>query len=175
MRIGSAIASSMRHIIGVGLQAFLIAAIVVALAFAAAVVVGSAPAGGDTVFAAKGGNGNGNGGNGGKPATTSSISLNEAGQALSLGSSVTFTTTVGDLTGTEYPLVYLACYSTSSGALVYGQLDLPGTVFVLGGGSSDWWQVGGPANCVAHLYAYGTHGGQDTIRELATPAAFSTN
>ena len=54
MRAGTAITSGMRHIVGVGLQAFLIAAIVAALAFAAATAAGSAPGGADSVFAAKG-------------------------------------------------------------------------------------------------------------------------
>jgi hypothetical protein len=57
---------------------------------------------------------------------------------------------------------------------VYGQLDYPSTAFVLGGGSSDWWIVGGNANCIAHLYAYGGKSqGSDTIRELAAPVAFA--
>jgi hypothetical protein len=56
MRAGTAIASSARHIIGVGLQALLIAAIVAGLAFAAATASGSAPGGANSVFAAKGGN-----------------------------------------------------------------------------------------------------------------------
>jgi len=60
MRIGSAIASGARHIVGVSLQALLMAAIITALVFAAAAVSLSAPAGGDSVFAAKGGNGRGN-------------------------------------------------------------------------------------------------------------------
>lgn len=61
MRIGSAIASGARHIVGVSLQALLMAAIITALVFAAAAVSLSAPAGGDSVFAARGGNGGGGG------------------------------------------------------------------------------------------------------------------
>jgi len=175
MRAGTAIASGARHVIGVGLQALLIAAIVVALAFAAAVVVGSGPGGADSVLAAKGGNGNGNGGTngGGSAAAGSSISVNGTDQGLVLGSSLTFATTVGDLTGNEYALVYLNC--VQDGTVVYGQLDLPGTTFVLGGGSSPWWQVGGTATCIGYLKAYGTHGGYDTIRDLAQTAPFSAN
>jgi hypothetical protein len=56
MRVGSAIASSTRHAVGVGFQALLVAAIVAALAFATATVVGSAPGGAHSVFAAKGSN-----------------------------------------------------------------------------------------------------------------------
>ncbi len=62
MRAGTAIASSIRHVVGVGLQALLIALIVAGLAFAVATVAGSAPGGADSVFAAKGGNGHGHGG-----------------------------------------------------------------------------------------------------------------
>jgi len=170
----STAASTVRHTFGVASEALLILAIVGALVFAAATLSGTRPAGADSVFAARGGNGNGNGGgNAGLGVVASSISLDQAGQALSLGSSVTFTTTVGDLTGNEYALVYLKC--TQGDTVVYGQLALPGTTFVLGGGSSPWWQVGGPASCMAYLYAYGTHGGSDTIRELATTPTFSAN
>ena len=172
MKAVSTAASTVRHTFGVASEALLILAIVGALVFAAATLTGTRPAGGDSVFAARGGNGNG-GGNAGAGAVASGISLDQAGQALSLGSSVTFTTTVGDLTGNEYALVYLKC--TQGDTVVYGQLALPGTTFVLGGGSSPWWQVGGPASCMAYLYAYGTHGGSDTIRELATTPTFSAN
>ena len=168
MRAGTAIASGTRHIVGVALQASLIVAIVAGLAFAGATVAGSAPGGAQSVFAAKGG-----GGRGVAVPAISSISLDQAGQTLSLGSSVTFTTTVGDLTGTERALVYLKCVEGDT--VVYGQLDLPGTTFVLGGGSSPWWQAGGTATCVGYLDAYGTHGGSDTIRVLAETAPFSAN
>lgn len=175
MRIGSAVASGTRHIVGVGLQALLIAAIITALAFAAAAATRSAPAGGDSVFAAKGGNGSGSSGNGnaGTVAANSSISVNGTDQGLVIGSSITFATTVAGLTGNEYALVYLKC--TQGETVVYGQLDLPGTTFVLGGGSSPWLQVGGTATCVGYLKAYGTHGGYDTIRDLAATAPFSAN
>lgn len=55
MRIGSAIASTVRHVVGVSLQALLVASIITALVFATAAVSLSAPAGGDPVLAAKGG------------------------------------------------------------------------------------------------------------------------
>ncbi|MBI2763215.1 MAG: hypothetical protein HYX54_05630 [Chloroflexi bacterium] len=170
MRIGSAIASGTRHVIGVGFQALLIVAIIAALAFAAAAVVGTAPAGADSVFAARGGT---KGAPGGTIIVGSSISVNGTDQGLVLGSSVTFATSVADLTGNEYALVYLEC--TQGGTVVYGQLDLPGTTFVLGGGSSPWLEVGGPATCVGYLKAYGTHGGSDTVRDLAQTAPFSAN
>jgi hypothetical protein len=130
-----------------------------------------------TALAAKGGNGNGNStGNGGNPgsgATASGITLDQSVFTLSLGTPVTFTTSVVGLVGNEYALVYLKCVEGDT--VVYGQLDLPGTTFVLGGGSSPWWQVGGIATCVGYLEAYGTHGGHDTTRVLAQTGAFTAN
>lgn len=122
-----------------------------------------------TTLAAKGGNG----GNAGSGATAASITLDQSDITLSLGTPVTFTTNIVGLTGNEYALVYLKCVEGDT--VVYGQLDLPGTTFVLGGGSSPWWQVAGTATCVGYLEAYGTHGGYDTIRVLAQTAAFTAN
>jgi len=62
-----------------------------------------------------------------------------------------------------------------NGSRLWVFLDLPGTTFVLGGGSSPWLQVGGTATCVGYLKAYGSHGGYDTIRDLAQTAPFSAN
>jgi hypothetical protein len=141
-----------------------------ALVLAGALVL-AAPAG---VFAGngKGGNGGGHGGSG-VTGAVSSIGLDQAGAQLALGSPVTFTSNAVGLSGTEYALIYLAC--TEGGAVVYGQLDLPSTTFVLGGGSSPWWTVGGTATCVGYLEAYGSHGGYDTIRVLAQTDPFSAN
>ena len=124
-------------------------------------------------LAGKGGNGGGNG-HGNALEASSSITLDQAGQALSLGDSVTFTTQVVGLRGSEWPMVYVECRSAATGALVYGQLDHPDATFVLGGGSSDWWLVRGAASCWAHLYSYGgkTSGGLDETRELAAPVSF---
>ena len=147
--------------------------LLLAVGAALTLVVSVAPA-----LAGKGGNGGGKGAGGASTGgtTTSTISLDQAGQALALGDPVTFTTTVAGLKGGEYPMVYLECSSATDGSLLYGQLDHPDVTFVLGGGSSRWWQVGGAADCLAHLYAYGgkTNGGYDTIRELAVPVAFDT-
>lgn len=86
------------------------------------------------------------------------------------GGEVTFSATTDNLKGYEYPLVYLACYQGST--IVYGQLDYPTTTFILGGGSSPWWNSPGPADCEATLYAYpGWHKGDITL--LAGPIAFS--
>lgn len=84
------------------------------------------------------------------------------------GGEVTFNATTADLKGYQYPLVYLECFQGSTP--VYGQLDHPDTVFVLGGGSSAWWDSPGPATCQATLYAYG----HDDIILLAEPLTFDS-
>ena len=87
---------------------------------------------------------------------TPSIVVNEAGP-FAIGDPVTFTVVVPKLHGREYPLVYLVC--TVDAAVVYGQLDLPTTTFILGGGSSPWIDPNDPdyrkpATCVGYLYSY---------------------
>jgi hypothetical protein len=94
---------------------------------------------------------------------TSAITLNESDPHL--GGTVTFTTNVAKLAGSEWPMVGVAC--SQSGTLVYGQLDTPDASFLLGGNSSLWLQSGGSADCVATLYAYSFSGGE-TIRTLAS-------
>ena len=96
--------------------------------------------------------------------STASISLNESGP--SLGSTVTFTTSIPALSGWEWPMVGVTC--SQAGVRVYGALDTPGAAFLLGGNSSVWLQQGGAAECTATLYAYGSKGGQETIRTLAS-------
>jgi hypothetical protein len=95
--------------------------------------------------------------------STSTISLNTA--APHLGGTVTFTTAAYGLAGSEWPMVGISC--TQAGELVYGALDAPGATFLLGGNWSLWLERGGSASCHAWLYAYGTRGGQETIRSLA--------
>ena len=141
----------------------------VSVGLAAALVLSVA----GTTLAAKGGNGGGNGGNAGSGTTISSITLDQSNQTLSLGMPVTFTTSATGLIGNEYALLYLRCMEGDT--VVYGQLDLPGTTFVLGGGSSPWWQLGGTATCAGYLEAYGTHGGYDTVRVLAQTPTFTAN
>lgn len=167
MRAGSAVSTGARHITGVAAQAILIAAIVASLLFAASILVGRAPAGAESVFAGKGGHGNST------TTTASSIRLDQDAASLSLGSRVTFTTTVAGLTGNEYAMIYLKCMQ--GGEVVYGQLDAPDTTFVLGGGSSPWWGLGGTADCVGYLKAYSTRGGPDSVRVLAHTSEFTTD
>jgi hypothetical protein len=89
----------------------------------------------------------------------------------SLGSKMTFKTSVQPLAGWQYAMVTVACYqdvnndgtiekSTTGPDLVYLQLDHPDSSFVLGGGWSQWLDRGGNATCEANLWAYpGLHKG----------------
>ena len=103
------------------------------------------------------------------PVPSGSIVLNEAGP-FAFGDTVTFTTAATGLRGNQYPLVYVECRSVVDGEVLYGQLDLPETGFLLGGGSSPWWLDRDDVTCLAHLYAYGGK----TIVELAVPVPFGS-
>ena len=166
MRIISTATGVVRHGLGAVVEAGLVVAIVAALVFGAALVTKSDPAGASDAFAAKGG----------KPGAStagSSISLDQFGQALHLGSQVTFTTTAVGLSGGQYPMVYVECRDYGDGSVLYGQLDHPDVTFVLGGGSSRWWLVPNDAMCHAWLYAYGGKSkGYDTFETLAGPIDF---
>lgn len=160
MRILSVAAASGRHVVMAIAEGALVTAIAVALVFAGSVVTGSGPAGADQVAAKAR-----------APLTSSSISRNPDSQ-LWLGGDVTFTSNAVGLTGGEYPMIVVSC--SQNGTVVYAQLDHPDATFVLGGGSSQWWVVGGPAGCEATLYAYGGKSkGYDTIRTLAGPITFN--
>jgi hypothetical protein len=98
-------------------------------------------------------------------ATTPGIWLNQDATTLHLGSKVTFTTSYSGLSGNEYAQIGLSC--SQSGHVVYGELQGPDYTFTLGGGSSEWWDVGGGASCTATLYAYSLSGGSESIRWLA--------
>jgi hypothetical protein len=120
------------------------------------------------------------GGNSGAGGTTeySTIGLASdtarvAETGMTRGSSVSFTTNVVNLKGSEWAMVYVACYSDVDGRLLYGELATPDSTFVLGGGSSDWWllEPAPAATCYAHLWAYGgREKGVDTIRTLTDPS-----
>lgn len=107
--------------------------------------------------------GGGKGHNAADP-TGPSIRLNQDPAALHLGSQVNFTTVLTGLSSNEYGQIDLEC--SQSGAFAYGELQMPNSTFTLGGGSSKWLTTGGGADCVAILYAYGSKGGMETIREL---------
>jgi hypothetical protein len=105
---------------------------------------------------------------------------------LRLGSTITFNTTNDNLKGWQYPMVVVACYQDLDGDglvtlpaqyegapdLAYATLDYPASTFLLGGGWSPWLENGGPATCVAKLYAYGSKAGAEQITLLAQTATF---
>lgn len=155
MRILSTLGAGVRHVGVAVTEAALIAAIAVALVFAGAVATGHNPIGADQVAAKAR-----------APLTSSSISLNADSQ-LWLGGNVTFGTTASGLTGSQYPMVVVAC--SQNGVGVYVQLDHPTATFLLGGTSSLWVQNGGSATCTATLYAYGGK----TVVTLAGPITFT--
>ncbi len=105
-------------------------------------------------------------------ATTLSPSTN-------LGDTLTFATTVGQLSGNEYPMAAVDCYQDVNGDgvvdmtpwgpdIVYSELSQPSATFTLGGAVSIWTERGGgSAVCRAELDAYGWKGGQESIRLLA--------
>ena len=187
MRAGTAIATTLRHTVGVGIQALLIAAIVAALAFAMATVSGGAPGGADSVLAAKGGPAGGGG-------STSWIALAQpeglaAAAQVTLGSNVTFA--AGYPSNTRNPRVEVLCYQASDpsglalfdparGYLVYGETGDIGQAlgdgtsplgyngFLLGGGMSAWLLNGGSADCVANLFYFGKSAGTQTFNILAS-------
>jgi hypothetical protein len=170
------------------LAAAVVLAVVAAPAFADK---GGNHGGGGTTTTTNSGGGSGGGGGGGgnsAPAATSSIALatvnGAAGAQPTLGASVTFATVAAGLSGSEWPMVSLACFedvdhngvvNTTVGGpdQVYGELDPPSSVFSLGGGSSLWLVVGGSATCTADLMAYGFKGGSETVRTLASTGAWA--
>lgn len=98
-------------------------------------------------------------------AEESTIALSP-GSDLRLGGSVSFLTTIEKLKGNEHPMIAIWAYQGDT--LVYMQLAQPDTIFVLGGGSSDWKEQGGPAECEAFLYSYGPFRQPMSIRTLAS-------
>jgi hypothetical protein len=140
----------------------------------------------------------GKGGNGGSgtSSSTPSISmatLNGVTMAASTLSptpaykdTVTWATTIGSLAGWETGEVVVSCYQDVNGDgvidttlggpdTVYSWIDSPSAVFSFSGqGQTSTWSLrgGGPATCRADLDAYGSKGGQSTVRLLASTGDF---
>jgi hypothetical protein len=154
MRAMQAFSSSTRHVVGVGLQALVIAAIIAALTFATAVAVGGNPAGAGSLKAAR--------------SQTSWIELSQVGAAATiqptLGSSVSFST--GYPSTVKNPRIEVLCYQ--DGSLVYGEAGSVTYSFQLGGGGSIWLTNGGGADCTANLFYFGSHAGKQTYNKLAS-------
>jgi hypothetical protein len=72
-----------------------------------------------------------------------------------LGDWVTFTWATTGLKGNQHPRIQIMCYQSS--ALVYGEAGPATQSFLLGGASSAWLYVGGPAECIATLYYWDWH------------------
>ena len=133
------------------------------------------------------GKGGGGGGGGGSTSSIAIASINgartsasTASPSPSLGSAMTFATTVEPLAGWEYPMVAVSCYQDVNGDgavdtnmlgpdVVFTWLDRPDATFTLGGYASIWTnRGGGDAVCRAELDAYGWKGGRQSVRVLAS-------
>jgi hypothetical protein len=74
-----------------------------------------------------------------------------------LGGVVTFT--VRYPTKVKSPRVAVRCYS-ADGTLIYAEAGPYDQSFLLGGASSDWLTVGGPAHCTGELFYFVWNGNQ---------------
>lgn len=102
-----------------------------------------------------------------KPRTGTIVLVEQ--EQLHFGDTASFITT-DNLKGREYPMVYVVCYSVVDGHLLYGQLDYPDVAFLLGGGSSPWWDSDDDGVCVGRLYSYGSpHIGENPFWIADTP------
>jgi hypothetical protein len=156
MRSTSALDSGVRHVVGVGLQTLLIAAIVAALAIAAATVTHSTPSGAGSAFAAS-------------RNQTSWIRLaggstSAAATQPALGSVVAFE--AGYPTTVKTPRYAVKCYQ--DGALVYMEARNIDESLQLGGGGSAWLTNGGAASCTADLFYFTYRGQVQTYHWLAS-------
>jgi hypothetical protein len=133
----------------------LVVAILAALIVAAATVTGRSPAGASAALA------------GGKSSPSwislASTTARSATQPT-LGSLVAFD--AGYPNTVKNPRIEVLCYQ--GGALTYGEAGGVNDTFQLGGGGSIWLTNGGPADCVANLYYFGQHAGQQTYNRLAS-------
>jgi hypothetical protein len=111
------------------------------------------------------------------------VSAAATSPAPKLGDTLTFRTTVGGLSGGEYPMVAVSCYQDVNGDkivdtgllgpdIVFSQLGTPSATFMLGGYSSIWLNRGGSAVCRGDLYAYSWKGGKESTRVLATTGSW---
>ena len=155
MHLRSTTASGFRHGVGAITEAALVLAIAAALIIGVALLGRSAPIGADAAFAR----------------TTASpwIELSQVnGRSASvqptLGSMVTFTTSYPRTV--KNPRIEVLCYQ--DGDLVFGMAGSVTYEFQLGGGSSTWLVVGGPADCTANLFYFGYHAGKQTYNKLAS-------
>ena len=155
MHLRSTTASGFRHGAGAIAEAALVLAIAAALIIGAALLGRSAPIGAGTAFA--------------RSTTPSSIELAQvsglsASIQPSLGSTVSFQTSYPRTV--KNPRIEVLCHQ--DGALVFGMAGSVTYDFQLGGAGSTWLTVGGPAECTANLFYFGSHAGKQTYNVLAS-------
>jgi hypothetical protein len=158
MRAVSFLGRGTRHVVGVGLQALLLVAIVgiIALTMSAVYKPAGFIAGVDDARAGRS--------SGSSSIDLASVSGRSASIQPTLGSSVEFATTYPS--NTKNPRIEVLCYQ--DGSLVYGEAGGVNDAYLLGGGGSLWKDKGGAADCRANLYYFGWKAGKQTYNRLAT-------
>ena len=108
----------------------------------------------------------------GSTSTTNRITLNRptvaapaAGLWPTVGDSVTFSSTYPSKLDHYGVRIQVVC--SRSGEVLYGEAGPKDQAFLLGGASSRWLTVGGPASCKADLY-YWSYQGKQEFNLLAT-------
>jgi hypothetical protein len=155
MKAVSTAASASRHTVLAVVEAILVVAVILAAAFAIAFLSGRPTAAGSALAA-----------NGGTREAWITLKQSTSAAAVhpSLGSEVAFAT--GYPTNVKNPRIEVLCYQGSD--LVYGEAGSVDHTFQLGGASSAWLRAGGPAECTANLFYFGTHAGHQTYNRLAS-------
>ena len=128
-------------------------AIVVAMSAGTGVAAAAGQVGSDTGLSSRGGTP--------KTAFTPSLTLDQSDPHL--GSTVTFT--VEAPRSVKAPRVSVMCSQGST--LVYGEAGTFDHAFLLGGASSLWLELGGPADCTADLFYWDYVGQQQVYVWLA--------
>ena len=138
MPVGSAIGFAARHTVGMLAQALLVLAIVAALVFAAAEVIGTGPAGANSVFAARGGR----------------AALANGG-GLSIPDGVFGGTTTATVTGGG-TWVNVSCQSATGGLVSWTAADGNGNATIQLGPTPTW--SSGGASCGARAGSFDNNG-----------------
>lgn len=106
---------------------------------------------------------------------TGTLALNPT-PAPALGATITFSWTTEGLHGQERARIQILAYQDTDGDgqmddLVYTWADWADAGFLLGGGSSQWLENGGPASCHADLGFFDQHDRWNTIDSVDFAAA----
>lgn len=147
MRARSTAASTIRHAVGVGVEAVLLVAIVAALSFGVALATGH-PASAGSVFAAKGGSGGGHGGGGSATNTYVTITIPNG----------TFDgVTTASVTGASGLWVHVICNAFSGGGEVAWAATDNSGLAVIQLGPTPSWSSGG-ASCTGEAGTFDAAG-----------------